>query len=82
MIFQKKCFSCYIILTDQILSFDCVYLMRYWTMYVFHLFANQVCDYKNFEINLIFLIKPFLYMTKNHDKNLNVWRTNQDFKVK
>ena len=33
------------------------------------------CDVINFEINLIFLIKPFCYMTKNQGKNLNILRT-------
>ena len=32
------------------------------------------CDFINFEINLIFLIKPFSYMTeKSQDKNLQIW---------
>ena len=32
------------------------------------------CDIINFEINLIFLIKPFSYMTKkSQDKNLQIW---------
>ena len=36
----------------------------------------------NVEINLIFLIKPFLYMTKKSRQNLNVLRTKRVFKVK
>ena len=34
------------------------------------------CDVKNFEINLIFLIKTF------QDKNLNTLKTKRDFKAK
>ena len=40
------------------------------------------CDVINFGINLIFLVKAFLYMTKRQDKNLNIVRTKRDFKVK
>ena len=43
MIFQQKCFSCYILVTDQISLSDCIYFLRYvyWAICVFHLF-NQV----------------------------------------
>ena len=40
------------------------------------------CDLVKFEINLIFLIKPFSRMTKHLDKNLNILRMNQASKVK
>ena len=40
------------------------------------------CDVINFEINLIFLIKPFFYMTKSQNKNLNILITKRAFKVK
>ena len=36
----------------------------------------------NFEINLTFLMKLFLYVTKNQDKNLNILKTKKTFKVK
>ena len=36
----------------------------------------SACDVKNFEINLIFLIKTFL------NKNLNTLKTKRDFKAK
>ena len=42
MIFQEKCLSCYILLTDQILLFDCVYFLRYWSICVLQLFVYQV----------------------------------------
>ena len=41
MISQEKCFSCYILLTDQILLSDCLYVLRYWAVCVFQLSVNQ-----------------------------------------
>ena len=41
MIFQEKCFSCCIVLTDQISLSDCLYLLRYWSVCVLKLFVNQ-----------------------------------------
>ena len=41
------------------------------------------CDVINFEINLIFLIKPYSSIwTKSQDKNLNVLRTQRAFNMK
>ena len=40
------------------------------------------CGAINFETKLIFLFKPFLYMTKNEDKNLNIFQTKRNFKLK
>ena len=40
------------------------------------------CDIIHFEINLIFLMKSFFYMTKSQDKNLNIVRMQIDFKMK
>ena len=54
MIFQQKCFSCYILLTDQISLSDCLYFLRYWTICLLQLFVNQVVTGTNFEINLSF----------------------------
>ena len=42
IIFQQKCFSCYIVITDQISLFDCRYFLRCWAMRVLPLFVNQV----------------------------------------
>ena len=53
MIFQDKCFSCYILLIDQITLSDCLYFSKYWATYVLQLFFI-----------LIFLIKLFCYLTK------------------
>ena len=52
IIFEEKYFSCYIFWTDQISLSDFFYFARYWAICV-------SCDVKNFEINLIFLIKLF-----------------------
>ena len=65
MIFLEECFSCYIILTDQISLSDCLYFLG-------NILDNMCiavvcfpgCEVINFEINLIFLIKPFFYMAK------------------
>ena len=59
IIFQEKCFSCYIPFTGKILLSDQLYFLRYWA----------ICVLKQLlEINLIFSIKPFIYMTKNSRK--------------
>ena len=39
------------------------------------------CDNIAFEINLIFLIKPFYHLTKESRQNLNILRTKKAFKV-
>ena len=39
--FQETCFSCYILLTNQILLSDCLYFSRYWAICVVPLFLNQ-----------------------------------------
>ena len=47
------------------------------------IFCKPGCDFVKNGINLIFLIKPFLYMTKKcQDKNLNILRTKRVFKMK
>ena len=40
--FSTKCSSCYILLTEQISLCGCLYFLRYWTVCVLQLFANQV----------------------------------------
>ena len=42
MIFQQKCFSCYILLSDQISLSGCLYFLRYWAMSVLQFFVNQI----------------------------------------
>ena len=39
--FKANVFSCYILLTDQILLYDYLYLLRYWIICVLKLFVNQ-----------------------------------------
>ena len=40
--FSTKGFLMFILLTDQIALPGCLYLLRYWAICVFQLFANQV----------------------------------------
>ena len=63
-VFREKCFSCYILSTDQISLFGCLYFLRYWAMCVIAIVCFPGCDVINFGINLIFPIKAFLYLTK------------------
>ena len=42
MIFKEKSWSCYILLTDQITVYGCLYFVKYCTIYVLQLFVNQV----------------------------------------
>ena len=60
--FSEKSFSCYILLTDKFSMSDCLYFLRYRAIYVLQLFVSQVVI--NFEINHIFLIKPFFLYDK------------------
>ena len=63
-IFHEKCFSFYIQLTDQIF---------FWLLLLLEILGNMCtavvcfpgCDVINFEINFVFLMKHFSYMTKN-----------------
>ena len=55
---QEKCFSCYILLTDQISLPDYLYFLRYWVICVLQLSISPGYDVINFENNFIFLIKP------------------------
>ena len=40
--FSKTCFSCYIVLSDQIPLPDCLYFLRYWSICALQLFFSQV----------------------------------------
>ena len=66
MIFREKCFSCYILLTDQISLSDYLYLRNMYLVIV----CYPVRDVIKFEIYLSFLIKLFSYMTKNLEQKL------------
>ena len=39
------------------------------------------CDVMNFEVNLIFLIKPFFVHDQSRDKKLNILRTKRGAKI-
>ena len=55
------------LLTDQISLSDCLYCLRFWDIPDILCITSVClpgCDVINFEINLIFLIKSFFYMTK------------------
>ena len=41
-IFQQKCSSCYILITDLVSLPGCFYLLRYWALCVLQLFVIQV----------------------------------------
>ena len=63
--FSKILFSFYILETDPISLSDCLYFLRYCVTCILHaLIIFPVYDIIDFEINLIFLNKPFSYITK------------------
>ena len=64
MIFQQKCSSCYILLTDQISLPGCLYFLRCCAICVLQLFVNQVVAWWILKSTLSFLSSRFFYMTK------------------
>ena len=63
MTFQEKCFSCYyILLTDQI-SLSCCLVKLLGNMCIAIVYFPR-CDVINYEINVIFSIRPFFYIIK------------------
>ena len=67
MIFQQKCSSCYILISDQISLPGCLYFLRYWVISVQQLFFIQVKT--SWILKLTFLIESFFqhdqkFMTK------------------
>ena len=87
MSFQEKCFSSYILLTDQMSLFDCLYFLRYRVICVLQLFVNQVVTSKNFnqvilihqDFDKIFLIKSFWYVTKRSWQKLKYFENEKSF---
>ena len=77
IIFIEKYFSFHILLIDQVSLSGCFYFLRYWAICVLQLFVNQIVTSW-----ILKLIWHFLYMTKNHDKNLNILRKKWAFKIK
>ena len=81
MIFQEKCFSCYILLTDQISLSDCLYFSRYLAICVLKLFVNQAVTSWNLKL-AFFLSSRIATWPKGQDKNLNILRTKWAFEMK
>ena len=73
MIFQKF----YDLLTDQISLSVCLYFLKYWTICVLQLFVSQADI--NFEVNPIFLTKPFFYVTKNSRQKFKYLENEEGF---
>ena len=79
MIFQEKCFSCHILLTDKTSLSYCLNFLRYWDNLCVVIVCNTDCDIMNFETNLIFLIKLFFYMTKKSRQKLKYLENEMSF---
>ena len=77
MIFQEKCFSFYILLTDRISFSDCLYFSRYLSICVLQLLTRL--GRNKLEINLIFLIKPLRYVTKKWRPKLKYLENEKSF---
>ena len=77
MIFQEKYFSNYIPLTDQISLSDCLFEIV-GSMYI-AIICWPGCYVINFEINLMFLIKPFFYLTKKSKVELKYLENEKSF---
>ena len=57
-------------------------LLEIWGNLCTVIICFPVCDIINFETNLRFLIKLFFYMIKKEDKNLDILRMKEAFKMK
>ena len=55
------------------------YFSRYWAIYVLQLFVSQVVKFINFETNLMFLIKPFFYITKKSTQKFKYLENEKSF---
>ena len=80
--FSKKCFSCYILLTDQISLPDFFLRLEIFDNMCIAIVCFPGCEVINFEINFTFLIKSFYWMTKKSRQNLNILRAKRPCKVK
>ena len=54
IIFQEKRFSCYVLLTSQMLWFDSHYFLRYWAICVLQMFVKQAMTSKILKLILSF----------------------------
>ena len=77
MIFQEKCFSSYILLTNQI-SLPGLLIEILGNMCI-AIVCLPDCDAMTFEINLIFLIKPILYMNKKSKQKFKYFENEKSF---
>ena len=68
MIFQERCFSYYILLTDQTSLSDCFYFLRYWGICVLQLFVSQISATKYFKIKTHWRHSANLKTNKNEHK--------------
>ena len=82
IIFHKKCFSCYILLTDQISLSHCLYFSKYWAICVLRLFFNQLVKSWDLKLALSFLSSRFATWPKSQYKNVNILRKKGAFVVK
>ena len=76
---SKKCSSSNVLLTAQI---SLPLLLEIFCNMCIAIVCWPGYDVINFKTTLIFLIKPFLYMTKSQDENLYILRTKRASKVK
>ena len=82
LIFQEKCFLCYILLTDLISLSGCLCFLRQWAICVLQLFVSQVVTSKILKLTISSNQAVFLYQQKNQDTNLNILRMKRAFKMK
>ena len=96
--FSKKCFSSYILLTDQISLSDCLCFLKYWLIYILQLFVTSGLSrfWRHKFVNLRYLSNQAVFLhdqkvkTKTkiliswerNDKNSNILRTKRAFKAK
>ena len=73
MIFQKKYFSCYALLTEQISLPDCLYFLRYWSVCVLQLSVNQVVTLWILKLTYLSNHAVFRHDRKFKTKNQILW---------
>ena len=59
MIFQERYFSCYVLLTDEILLLGCLYFLRYWAICVLQFFVVPSVMPKILKLTIAFLSSCF-----------------------
>ena len=77
MNFEKNIYHI-ILFTDQISLTDCFYFWIAFTNFL----CCPVCDAINFEINLRFLIKPYLCITKKSGQECKYLKNKHNLKIK